>query len=540
MRAKGMGVILRRPASGRWGALRALAWLPGLLLSGWVAAQPPHGGILNLVAQPEPPALSHALVPHVAAQYVSGKVLQSLLAFDHALRPIPVLAKSWRTAEDGLSWTLDLRQGVKWHDGQPFTAQDVVFSFNDFYPSVDPRKKGLAQEYFQRIEALSATQVRFVLKKPFPLLLDLLGSGLSPVVPKHVYAGRGDYRGNPANLRPIGTGPFVFREWKRGAYIRLERNPDYWRPGLPYLDAVVFHVIPDAASRAAAFERGDVQVLRSGDADYADLERLAALPGVKRSDAGWEAFRGLAFLQINTRRPPLNDVRVRQAILHALDRHFIVDNIFFGVGQPAQGIFPSGGPEHDSRLKQYGYDPAKARALIAESGVDVGKVRLRLLNGEKGGAWERLAEYTRQVLQPLGFKVQVLTSDSATWYQRVSDWQFDLTYNFSFQTGDPSLSTAYLYRGDNIQKGSPFANVTGYANPEADRLWRAAADTSDAAQRATIYHQLEAILNRDLPILPIYEMRYPTLYHDNVKNLLRTATSINEDDDDVYLEPAAP
>ncbi|MEK1940483.1 MAG: ABC transporter substrate-binding protein [Pseudomonas sp.] len=511
----------------------ALTWLPT------AGAEPVRGGTLGLVAQPEPPALVHALVSHVATQYVSGKILQSLIEFDHDLKPQPVLAREWTTSDDRLTWTFTLQDGVTWHDGQPFSADDVVFSFTTFYPTVDPRQKSLFADYFQSVEALDATHVRFTLKKPFAPLLDLLGSGLRPVVAKHVYDGKGDFRANPANLQPIGTGPFVFKEWKRGAYIRLERNPHYWKKDLPYLDAVVFHVIPDAASRAAAFERGDIQVLRSGDADYADLSRLAALPGVIRTEQGWEAFRGQAFLQINTRKPPLDNAKVREAILLALDRKFIVDNIFFGTGKPAEGIFPIGSPEHDPNVEQHAFNQAKARQLIQESGVDLSKVRLRLLNGEKGGAWERAAEYTRQALQPLGIKVQVVTSDSATWYQRVSDWDFDLTYNFSFQVGDPYLSTSYFYRTDNIAKGSPFNNVVGYSNPVADKLWQDAANAPDSATRIATYHRLEAVLNTDLPILPIFEMRFPTLYHDGVKNLLKTATSVNESLDQVYVEKPA-
>ncbi len=523
---------LRSTFSALTAALLLAAWLPAAV------AEPLRGGTLGLVAQPEPPALVHALVSHVATQYVSGKVLQSLVAFDHQLQPVPVLAREWTTSADRLTWTFTLQDGVQWHDGQPFTADDVVFTFSTFYPAVDPRQKTLFAEYFQAVEAPDASHVVFRLKKPFSPLLDLLGSGLRPIVAKHVYDGKGDYRANPANLQPIGTGPFVFKEWKRGAYIRLERNPHYWKKDLPYLDAVVFHVIPDAASRAAAFERGDIQVLRSGDADYADLDRLAALPGVTRTEQGWELFRGQAFLQINTRKPPLDNAKVREAILLALDRRFIVDNIFFGTGKPAVGVFPAESPEHDPQLDPHAFNQAKARQLIQESGVDVSKVRLRLLNGEKGGAWERLAEYTRQALQPLGIKVQVVTSDSATWYQRVSDWDFDLTYNFSFQVGDPYLSTSYFYRSDTIIKGSPFNNVVGYANPEADALWSEAANAGDSASRQATYRKLEGVLNRDLPILPIFEMRFPTLYRSTVHNLLRTATSVNESLDDLYLTPA--
>lgn len=515
----------------------ALVGATAVLLAGGVQADPHAGGTLNLVAQPEPPSLSHAVVSHVATQYVSGKILQGLLTFGTDLKPIPVLAKQWDISPDGLTYRFTLQPGVTWHDGQAFGADDVLFTYNTFYPQLDKRIADIFGQYVASIDAPSADTVVFHLKKPFAPLLSLLGSGLRPIVPKHLYEGT-DFRNNPYNLKPVGTGPFVFQEWKRGSYIKLGKNPHYWKPGLPYLDAVVFHVIPDASSRAAAFERNDVQVLRAGDADYADIKRLGALPGVQTTQKGYELYSGLALLQINTRKPPLDNPKVRQAILYALNRQFIVDNIFFGAGKPASGPFL--GAYHDPQLAQYPYDPAKAKALIAESGVDVSKIRLRLLNGEKGGAWERLAEYTKQALLPLGIKVQVQTSDAATWYQKVSDWDFDLTYNFIFQVGDPYLNNAYLYRSDYILKSTPFVNVGGYNSPEVDALWLQVANTPEGPGRLELYHSLEKRLNDDLPIAPIFEMSYTTLYRDQVKNLLRTGTSLNEDYESVYLDGPRP
>src|SRR5471032_1595198 len=513
--------------------------LGAVLLAGTAQAQPHDGGVLNLVAQPEPPSLMHGVVSHVSTQYVSGKILQGLLTFDTDLNPKPVLAKAWTLSPDGLTYTFDLQDGVHWHDGPAFTADDVVFSFQTFYPEVDKRLGGIITEYVDSITATGPLQVVFHLKKPFAPLLSALGSGLRPVVPKHLYEGT-DFRNNPYNLKPVGTGPFVFVEWKRGAYIKLAKNPTYWKKGLPHLDGIIFHVIPDGSSRAAAFERNDVQVLRSGDADYSDLKRLSALPGVQSSEKGWELYSGLAFLQINTRKQPLNNPKVRQAILYALNRQFIVANIFFGSGKVAQGEFVSTTPYHDPQLPQYAYDVNKAKALIAESGVDVSKTRIRLLNGEKGGAWERLAEYTKQSLQGLGFKVDVVTSDAATWVQRVSNWDFDLTYHFIFQIGDPYLTNSYLYRTDTIVKTSPFANVSGYQNPVADALWDKVANTPDGPARTQAYSELENVLNTDLPLAPIFEMSFPTLYHSQVKNLLQTATSLNESYDNVYLDTPAP
>ena len=158
--------------------------------------------------------------------------------------------------------------------------------------------------------------------------------GFAPIMPKHIYAGT-DYMTNPANQKPVGTGPFMFKEWKRGEYIKLARNPDYWKPGKPYLDELVFNVIPDAASRAVAFERGSVDVLRGGDVDNVDIKRLRALPKVEYTTAGWEMFSPQAYLIFNMRKPPFDNLKVRQAVMAAMNRNMVVNNIFFGLGKVA-------------------------------------------------------------------------------------------------------------------------------------------------------------------------------------------------------------
>src|SRR3546814_349140 len=140
------------------------------------------------------------------------------------------------------------------------------------------------------------------------------------MMPKHIYAGT-DYMKNPANQKPVGTGPFMFQEWKRGEYIKLVRNPNYWKQGQPYLDGLVFNVIPDSASRAVAFERGNVDVLRGGDIDNVDVKRLRALPNVEYTTKGWEMFSPQAYLMFNMRKPPFANVKGRQAVI---DRKSVV------------------------------------------------------------------------------------------------------------------------------------------------------------------------------------------------------------------------
>ncbi|WP_272545517.1 ABC transporter substrate-binding protein [Burkholderia cepacia] len=498
------------------------------------AAAPVRGGTLSLFAQPEPPSLVNALTPHVASQYVGGKIFQGLLGFDPQLRAVPVLARSWRASADALTYTFDLQPGVRWHDGQPFGAQDVVVTLKEIAPQALPRTKVTFDKYVASFDASGPLQVTIRLKKPYAGLINLLGSGLLPILPAHLYQGK-DPRSNPANQHPVGTGPFVFREWKRGAYIRVARNPDYWKKGLPYLDGIVFNVVPDAAARSIAFERGQIHALRAGDVDYADIARLAKLPGVAITTQGWELFTGMAFLELNQRKPPFDNVLVRQAVLHALDRQFIVDRIFFGYGKVANGPFVSSSPFYDPNVPRFAYDPERARALIRQSGVDVGKFPLVLINGEKGGAWERVAEYTQQALGQAGFRLRVQTTDAAGWYARVANWDFDLSYNFLFQNADPDFGVAPLYRIDGISKGSPFGNVEGYRNPQADALWDAAALDTDPAARRARYAQLQTTLANDAAIANIFEMVNPTVYRRNVHNLLRTATSVNDSLEDTWI-----
>ncbi|MFM0740186.1 ABC transporter substrate-binding protein [Paraburkholderia xenovorans] len=497
-------------------------------------ATPVRGGTLGLFAQPEPPSLVNALTPHVASQYVGGKIFQGLLVFDPQQRPVPVLARIWSASPDGLRHTFELQPGVQWHDGQPFGAQDVVVTLLEIAPKALPRVQIVYDKYVASIEASGPLQVTFHLKKPYAGLLNLLGSGLLPILPAHLYQGK-DPRTNPANQHPVGTGPFVFREWKHGAYIRLERNPAYWKKGLPYLDGIVFNIVPDAAARAIAFERGQIHLLRAGDVDYADIARLAKLPGVTETTRGWELFSGMAFLELNQRKPPFDNVLVRQAVLLALDRQFIVERIFFGFGKPASGPFLSTSPFYDPNVPRFAYNPDRARALLRQSGVDVGKYPLVLINGEKGGAWERVAEYTQQALNQVGFRVRVQTTDAAGWYAHVGNWDFDLSYNFLFQNGDPEFSIAPLYRIDGISKGSPFGNVAGYRSPKVDALWDAAAQATDPATRRSLYAQIQTALANDAAIANVFEMNNPTLYRNTVHNVLRTATSVNESLEDAWI-----
>lgn len=494
-----------------------------------------HGGTLSMIVQPEPPIIVTALNQQAPTQYVAGKIYESLLTYSHELGPQPGLAKSWEMADDGMSYTFNLNEGVTWHDGEPFTADDVVFSLGDMLPTTHARARVILNKYLESVEKIDDLTVKVNLKTPFPAFILMFEPGFAPMMPKHLYEGT-DYMKNPANQQPVGTGPFQFKEWRRGEYIKLERNPNYWKEGKPYLDELIFNIIPDSASRAVAFEQGAVDVLRGGDIDNVDVKRLSSLPDVEYTTQGWEMFSPQAYLIFNMRKPPFDNTKVRQAVVSALNRQMIIDNIFFGLGQLSTGPFVATEMFYDPDMPPIDFDLNKAKELIQESGINPGDYTIRMLAFPYGSTWERLDEYTKQGLEQLGFKVNLESTDAGGWASRTGNWDFDLTTTYVYQYGDPALGVERLYIAENIVKGSPFANVQGYDNPELDKLWTKAASEVDPDKRQELYTEIQTRLVEDMPNGFLVDMEFPTIYRSNIKNLVKTAIGLNDTFDDVYIE----
>ncbi|AZY49503.1 ABC transporter substrate-binding protein [Bordetella avium] len=524
-----------RPAVKLKHAIKLSACALALALPLGTALAQTKGGTLNMIVQPEPPILIPAMNQQAPTQFVAGKIYESLLTYGFDLKPQPGLAKSWEASPDGLSYTFHLQDNVKWHDGKPFSADDVVFSLTELLPKVHARARVILGKYIDKVEKVDDKTVKISLKESFPAFMLMFEPGFAPMMPKHIYAGT-DYASNPANQKPVGTGPFKLKEWKRGEYIKLERNPDYWKPGKPYLDELIFNVIPDSASRAVAYERGSVDVLRGGDVDNVDVKRLRALPNTNYTTQGWEMFSPQAYLIFNMRKPPFDNVKVRQAVMSAMNRKMVVDNIFFGQGKVSTSPFAATEMFHDKNLAAQSFDMKKARELIKESGIKPQDYTIRQLSFPYGSTWDRLGEYTKQSLEQLGFKVQLESTDAGGWASRTGNWDFDLTTTYSYQYGDPALGVQRLYATSNIVKGSPFANVQGYSNPATDVLWEQAAAEVDPAKREAIYAKIQKTLVDEVGNGYLVDMEFPTIYRDKVKNLVKTAIGLNETFDDVYIE----
>ena len=511
-----------------------------LSMVGAQAQAPKPGGTLNLIVQPEPASINLGNSKLGPSSYVGSKIYEGLITLSPKLEPIPRLAASWTISPDGITYTFKLRPGVKWHDGKPFTSEDVVFSFKDYLPAVFPRTK-LIMEQVDTITAPDPGTVVFKLKQPYPAFMFILEATGGTIMPKHLYAGVTDYRTTPVNNTVVGTGPFKVGEWRKGAYIRLVKNPDYWEKGKPLLDNLYFHVVPDAVGRSIAFESGKVDAIRGGDVENFEIARLAAAPGTVLSKAGWEFLQPMGFFHMNMRNKPMDDLRFRQAVAHAIDRRFIIKNIFSTFGEPVNGPFTTTYPFKDTKVETtYAYDPAKARALLDAMGLKPGgdgtRVTLRLLPLPYGETWQRLAEYTREALGAVGIKATIVATDVPGWFQRLSSGDFDMGYNFVYLLGDPAIGVNQTYLSTNQLNRGSAANVDGYVKPEVDALLLKAQNTQSRAERARMYSELQKTLSADLPILWTHEMVFPTVYRAKVKNLISTGLGMNENFADVWID----
>ena len=487
-------------------------------------AQAKPGGTINALVQPEPPSLMMGITQNGPVQLIAGNIYEGLLRYDEKLNPQPLLATSWVTSKDGLTTTFKLKPGVKWHDGKPFSAADVVFSVDVFLRKTHARLRA-SLEAVDSIKALDPLTVEFKLKYPFGPFMGLFEAGTMPMVPKHLYEGT-DFLTNPANATPIGTGPLKFKEWVKGSYIQLVANTQYHQPGVPGIEAVYFHVIPDAAARAAAFESGKVDIAPGGAVEYFDVARLAKLPGVSVTTKGWEFFSPHSWLWLNNRKAPMNNLKFRQALMHAIDREAMAKVAWHGFAKPATGPFNSNIKYYSADTAKYPRDLVKAKKLLAESGYK--GEPLRLLPLPYGESWQRQAEMVRQALGQIGVKVELQATDVAGWNQKLNDWDFDIAFTYVYQYGDPALGVSRNYTSTSIAKGSPFNNVEGYVNTRVDALFAAGARAIDPESRRKAYLEVQQILVDEVPVAWLHEINFPTLYRSKVTNPISSGIGLND------------
>lgn len=460
---------------------------------------PTPGGTAIVVLGSDPEHLNTAISTGYPIGAVGASLYSALLYLDADGVPHGELAESWSVSADDLTYTFRLRP-ANFHDGTPVTSADVVYSMTD----VLAPNHGRFQTAFRVIESITAPDPATVvirLQRPYAPLISLLTVFDAPILPKHVYEGT-DPLTNPANQAPIGSGPFRFVEWVRGERVVLERFDGYFlEPAL--LDRLIYRVVPQDVARSVALEVGEADLLWGFYMPTADLDRLEANPNL----AVWKGLSipSLYFVFMNTDNPALADVRVRQAIMFAVDREQIVEQAQGGLGAVAAGPFGAGfAYAYDANADYrslYPFDPARARALLAEAGVS--NLTLDFVYDSARGSFAAAAEIMRDNLRQVGINLNVQPVERSVMVERVYGRQYDLSMQSFTSSGDPAIGYHRIYLS--AAPGTNFVNATGYGNADVDSLLNEAAGLADRDARAALYAQALAILARDVPTMVLFD-----------------------------------
>ena len=474
---------------------------------------PVRGGTIVVAIVSDPGHLNPAITTSGATHAASELLYNGLLGRDERGEPVPELAESWQVEQGGAVYRFRLRDGVKWHDGTPFTAADVKFTFEEVLLKFHARTRASMGGLLAGIEAPDDRTVVFRFKQPYAPLLYQLDATEAPIIARHVYQGT-DPQTNPANGNPIGTGPFKFVSYTKGTEIRFARNPAYFKAGLPYVDGLVMRVIPDLSVQVLALENGEVDFL---------WELPGPLQNRVKSDARFQTARTgyhpggsncIMTMSFNLDRPVLKELRVRQAVAHALDRQTFLSQILFGEGKVAAAPISSEIPwAHAAGLAMPKADRAEGEKLLDGAGWKKEGEGPRTARGVPGVAdgtrlsidflhfptFAKYGELVRQQLAVVGIGVMLKPLEPAVFAPTVfKDRNFDSNVISYCNGPDPEIGVRRMYHSSQIGP-APFTNAAAYRNPRVDALFDEASRTVERDKRSRLYRQTQEIVVQDLP-----------------------------------------
>lgn len=514
---------LSNPARRRLLRVAGAALATGMLPAAAGAAPVPNptpvrGGTVVAIAFPEPSTLATHINGSNPISLVTSKIYDRLFVEDNDGKLAPRLALALETSKDGLAWTIRLRKGVRWHDGKPFGAHDVKYSIDEIWP----RSIATVTDVIARTSTPDAHTVVLHLKEKWPALVNHLGMSSGQILPRHLFHGT-DLATNPYNARPVGTGPFMFKEWQRGSHIVLERNPHYYMPGLPHLDRIVWKVMNDSASRAAALETGAAHFAARNPVTFSDAARLRQLPGLVLDTKQYEP--STFWLEFNLADPIVGKLAVRQAIAHAIDRAALVKTVWGGYGAPLDGPVPSALRDWATPdVTRYPFDPQRAERLLDGAGFPrkAGGWRFRLVHDfiPFGDDYRRTGEFVRQALRRIGIDASLGAKDLSTWTRDVfTHRRFQVISSWGGWARDPQASFDARYGARGLKPGVPWSKVSGYTNHEIDRLLDGARSGVDESARPLAYRRVQQIVTADLPTLPLLEVHFFSVYTRRLQNV---------------------
>lgn len=420
--------------------------------------------------------------------------------------PSPDLATEWSASEDGLTWTFKLREDVKWHDGEPFTAQDVEYTFNKIVLDKALGSNGASNfKILKDVSIVNDYTVEFHLISAWAALPAYLGFN-AEIMPKHLFEGKDPWEFTSFNKEnPVGTGPFKMEKYTSGQSIELVANSDYF-DGEPYLDKVIYKILADANTQIA-------QAL-SNELDIFVLDDKSALERIEKADNLTvlpSATTKYYWLALNQKNDLFQDIKVRQAFMYAIDRQAIIDTVLEGYGQIANAaISPNLTDYYTDDVTRYTYNPKKAKELLAEAGwTDSDGDKILDKDGKSfsftfevanQGELQPIAQMVQQYLKEIGLEVKLETLEwNAMIEKNVINRDFEMIVNWWTYPNDPDVLAQYY--SANAESGN---NIPGYKDEKLDKLLIKGQVTSDVEERKQVYKEVQKYLSETLPYLYLW------------------------------------
>lgn len=452
-----------------------------------------------------------------ASHGVASLIYNGLVKYDKDLKLIGDLADSWDILNDGLKIRFYLRRGVLWHDGHPFTARDVLFTYQTM---CDPKTPTAYADHFLQVQdarIIDDFTFEVTYEKPFAPALE---SWTLSILPEHLLQGKDIVKSELAR-HPVGTGPYVFKSWETGAKIVLQSNHAYFE-GRPYIDTYVYRVIPDSATMFLELRSGTIDRMGLTPLQY---QRQTNSAYFKNNFAKYRYVSfSYTYLGYNLKNPLFQDVRVRQAISYAIDKQELIDIVLLGLGQIATGPYKPGTWAYNGAVRQYPYSPTKACELLAQAGWkdrngdgildrDGRPFQFTILTNIGNAQRAKCAEIIQYRLQQIGIKVNIRIIEWASFInQFINQRRFEAVILGWTISQDPDLYD--IWHSDKTKPEE--LNFVSYSNPEVDKLLEKGRHTFNIDERRKCYFRIQEILAEEQPYtflfvpdaLPIISSRF--------------------------------
>ncbi|WP_339061181.1 ABC transporter substrate-binding protein [Tepidibacillus marianensis] len=457
---------------------------------------------------------------------VTKNIFDTLLDYKEGSTEVePALAEKWESSTDGLTWTFHLKQGVKFHDGTDFDAEAVVFNFNRWMDKSNPYHKGDFPYYsymfggfkgdkghvIKEVVAKDKYTVEIKLNTPQgPFLNNIAMPAFAIASPKAIKE-----KGDQFGKNPVGTGPFVFKQWLPNDKIVLTKNPNYWVTGYPKLEQLIFKAIPDNSARFTALQSGDVDLIDGVNPD--DVTTAKNNPNLK---VWLRPSMNVGYLSFNTQKKPFDNIKVRQALSMAVNKQGLIKAFYNGLAEPAKNPIPPSLWSYNDEVKDYEYNLEQAKKLLAEAGYP---------NGFETDFWympvprpyipqgKKMAEAMQADFEKIGVKTKLVTEEWSSYLDKTGKGEHSMAlFGWTGDNGDPDNFLYVLLDKDNA-KAPDAGNISFYKNNALHEILIKAQQSSDQAERTKLYKDAQVIIHNDAPWVPLVHSTPPLIGKKNIE-----------------------